>query len=207
MRVALLVVAVGLLAGCASSRPANRPPGSLPTPTTLAEVNSVLAVTRATVHYVDGRSSERAFAQVSPDVTVLRASARYDEESRQVPTDDVASIEIDDSQTAGQGAWRGLKYGTLPGATAMGAGLAISVVDERPKGCFWICLSAGEVLFAYGVLATGAGAIIGPPVGALSTARRYPVVVYASPVSQYPDATPAQTALPNSPIFRPRAGD
>ena len=207
MRVALLVVAVGLLAGCASSRTTGSlSPGTLPAPTTLQGVNAVLLDTQATVHFSDSRPPFRAFVRITPETTTLKVwnGISFDA-PREIATHEIAFVEVDDSQSVGQGAWRGLKYGTLTGVTTIGFGVALSAVDERGEGNWF---SPGETIVIMGVLGTAALTPVATLLGAVSTARHYPVVVYRAPVSRYPDAVPEQrVSLPDSPIFLSRAAD
>ena len=188
MRLPALLLALAL-AGCASTRP----PGTLPPPVTLAQVNAALAGERATVYYADG-TSERAYVEIGPELSTVRPGRT----ARAVPTAQIAQVEIDDSMTPGEGAVRGLQIGAGPGAIAFGAGVLLSAVDERPTACF-ICISAGEAIAILGVLGGAAGAVIGPTVGAISTSPEYPVTVYRAPITRYPDAAAElRAAAPDS---------
>ena len=176
-RLPTLLLAV-VLAGCASTRP----PGTLPAPVTLAEVNRVLAGERATVYYADG-TSERAYIEIGPELSTVRRrrSART---ARTVPTAELAQVEIDDSLSRGEGAARGAARGAVPGLVVAGASLAAGAGCEQQA-----CLGVG-LLFVGGaaaaIVGTGAGAVL----GSVSASERYPVTVYRAPITRYPDAVP-----------------
>lgn len=182
MRCSLLLVVL-VLTGCASSRP----PGTLPEPVTLAEVNRALAEQRATVYFADGREPERWYVEVGPETTRLLGKARVigGPEVRRIPTGEIAQIEIDDSLSAGQGAKRGAGYGALSGLPLVAMGLYAAATCTTGENDY-SCLGALAIPLGAGV--STVGGIVGAGAGAATTARRYPVTVYRAPVTRYPDA-------------------
>ena len=172
---ALFCILAAVISGCVSSRP----PGTLTPPATLQHLNAVLNGTRATLYDTTGHEQRDVFLSIGPERTLVKRSAT--DRGYAIPTDLIAFVEIDDSQSTVQGAVAGAKSGAMPGLVAMGAGAVVLATCEG-----WGCLGA-FFLGAGGALASGVGAGIGAATGAAITSRRYPVVVYEAPVSRYPD--------------------
>ena len=203
MRASLLLVAV-LVTGCASTRS----PGTLPEPTTLKEVNEVLADERAWVYFADGREPERWRVEVGPESTRLTGERRLVRGPRVniVPTSEISHIEIDDSLTAGEGAVTGIHYTTGVSLVTIGTGLLVDAVERSNCTEFGTCppWTTGAGIALLGGTVGLAGIAVGPVVGGATTAKRYPVTVYRAPVTRYPDAALAlMEADPAAPLAAP----
>ena len=185
MHKTLVLGACLTLAGCASL---GHPPGTLPQPVTLSEVNRVLEGELATVHFADGRAPERWYVEIRPDTTYLLGDADFflRQERRTVSTAEVAQIEIDDSLSPGQGAVRGAGYGMLPGAAVAGIGAVGGLTCTTGENDY-SCLGPALLILG-GMAAVTVGVPIGAGTGATITSRRYPVTVYQAPITRYPDA-------------------
>ena len=206
MRALLLLVAL-LASGCVVSRPSH-PPGTLAPPTTLAEVNSILASTRATIHYTDGRQPEEVFVFVGVELSLVQlADPDRTAPVLAVPTEQIAFIEIDDSLPRRQGASNGAKLGTFPGGVLMGTGVLLAVTNP-PCGEYDISCALGPAAaIVSGAVITAVGALAGAAAGSVLTSQRYPVIVYQAPLSGYPDAASHASSTPQGSIGELATGD
>ena len=172
MTVRLLIVLVAL-SGCTAPREAFR---DLPDPTTLAEVNALLAGEAVTVVLAGGESIPGAREATVGRDTVRFAVGRRAGDRRAVPTAAVERI----TAVRGRGTRAGAAIGAIPGALLVYAGLregGSRRQGQRDASAAGLTLSVPAIL---------AGAAFGAWVGQLTTPGET-VTLYRAPVGRYAD--------------------
>lgn len=172
----VLVLAVVLLSGCATSRiPASAP-------TTLADVNDALAGHPAFLILTDSTALSVLTVrdvQIDPSLTTF-----YNRQTRQpdvVATDNVVAAELRDHVSARNGTQIGAAIDAAPGLFIAGAGIEDAMDGEEYNlGPVFILIGSG-----FALIGGGAGAFIGSAVGR-SVDEPESLVVYQGPVSRYP---------------------